>query len=91
MELLIYSEDPPRHSILTAFVKYLTGFRITDATDLESEEGPIPQGVVEAMNRYGPLIEEERLFHVKSRFVPSSKPDGLIAHFSRSSIGTSTC
>jgi len=53
---LLYSENLPRHRILTSFVRHITGFTITDATDLEAKEGPIPKELDAKIKTFRPLI-----------------------------------
>ena len=62
IELLLYSENVPRHRVLTAFVKHLTGFTITDAIDLEEQEGHITSDLAEKIRTYGRLGLVKRLF-----------------------------
>jgi hypothetical protein len=43
LELLLWEGSPvPCHRVLTSFVERLTGFKITDATELEDVEPDIP-------------------------------------------------
>jgi len=62
IELYLHSPDAPRHRILSEFVKYLTGFTITDAIELEDEEGPIPEELLKKIQLFGPLCPVNHLF-----------------------------
>jgi hypothetical protein len=72
IELLLFHDDEnvPRHRIFSAFAKHLTGFTMSDANDLEDEEGPIPLDVLNKLNHYGPITDVKRLF-----MEPGSKHD----------------
>lgn len=63
IELLLYSENPPKHRVLTAVVKHMTGFTITDAQDLEDDEPHISSGLDLKIKTYGRLISGQRLFN----------------------------
>jgi hypothetical protein len=52
----------PRHRVLTAFAERLTGFGITDATELEDSEPDIPSELSEKIAEYRPIHELGRLF-----------------------------
>jgi len=54
IELLLYSENPLKHRVLTAFIHYLTGFMITDAKDLEDEEATISAELTDRIETYSP-------------------------------------
>ncbi|KAF8512031.1 hypothetical protein BU17DRAFT_11549, partial [Hysterangium stoloniferum] len=41
IELFICLENVPRHRVLTSFAERLTGFKVTDAIELEDDEPPI--------------------------------------------------
>jgi hypothetical protein len=63
LELLTFQEDVPRHSILTAYAKHLTGgFLLTDAADLEVLEGHIPAEIWGEISRRGPLTSLRNIF-----------------------------
>jgi hypothetical protein len=62
IELFLYSKDVPRHRVLTLFVEHLTGFKITDAVELEAAEPPISPDLLLKFESYGPLTELDRLF-----------------------------
>lgn len=47
IELLLYTQPNSRHRVLSAFVRRLTGFTLTDAVELEGRE---PALTVETMN-----------------------------------------
>ncbi|KAF8309783.1 hypothetical protein F5887DRAFT_1091838 [Amanita rubescens] len=61
IELLLYSENVPRHRILTLFAEHLTGFKITDAIDLEAGEPPISPDLYRKIKTYQPLIGLDHL------------------------------
>lgn len=67
IELLLHSEHVPRHRVLPSFVKHLTGFTITDAVDLEEQEGPIPDDVAKKISKCGQLSLVKRLFEEPNR------------------------
>ena len=50
------------HRVLTTFVKRVTGATITDARDLEDEEGDIPNDLMERIHMYAPLSSVQRVF-----------------------------
>ena len=59
IELLLFAQSASRHRVLSAFIFALTGFRVTDATDLEEEESPLSEKLREHItNFYGPISEE---------------------------------
>ena len=63
IELLLFTQVTSRHRVLSAFIYALTGFRVTDAIDLEEEEPPLTNGIPEHIkNYYGPVGEKDRLF-----------------------------
>ena len=63
IELLLFTQVTSRHRVLSAFIYALTGFRVTDAIDLEEEEPPLTYGIPEHIkNYYGPVGEKDRLF-----------------------------
>jgi len=41
LELFLYSENVPPHRVFTSFAEHLTGFKITDAIELEDDKPPI--------------------------------------------------
>jgi len=52
----------PRHRVLTSFAERLTGFKITDATDLEENEPDIPLELSEKIAEYCPIHDLDRVF-----------------------------
>jgi hypothetical protein len=62
IDLLLHLECVLRHRVLTTFVKHLTGFIITDATDLEEQEGPIPDDMAKKISTCGELSLVQCLF-----------------------------
>ena len=63
IELLLFTQSTSRHRVLSAFIHALTGFRVTDAIDLEEEEPPLANGIFEHIeNHYGLVGDEDRLF-----------------------------
>ncbi|KAF8338350.1 hypothetical protein F5887DRAFT_1137571 [Amanita rubescens] len=62
IEIFLYSEDVPRHRVLTSFAERLTGFKITDAIELEAGEPPISPDLDKKIKKYQPLTELDRLF-----------------------------
>jgi len=63
IELLLHpSNKGTNHRVLTAFVKRLTGATITDARDLENEEGDIPKELFRTIEEYGPISSVRRVF-----------------------------
>jgi hypothetical protein len=60
---LLFSDNLPYHRVLTAFAKHLTGgFEITDATELEDKEDPIPERLMVKMKQYGRLCDIAHIF-----------------------------
>ncbi|KAM6500713.1 hypothetical protein JOM56_003727 [Amanita muscaria] len=62
IELFLHSENVPRHRVLTSFAEHLTGFKITDAIELEADEPPISPDLDEKIKTYRSLTELGRLF-----------------------------
>src|SRR5271169_2819383 len=56
IELLLRFEDAPRHRLLTSYVEHFTGFTITDADDLERNETPLSNALLDAIAQYGALV-----------------------------------
>ncbi|KAF8521901.1 hypothetical protein BU17DRAFT_87449 [Hysterangium stoloniferum] len=67
IELFICFENVPRHRVLTFFVENLTGFKITDAIELEDDEPPISPELYTLICHYGPICDLDRLFNEKNR------------------------
>jgi hypothetical protein len=78
LELLLSSDNVPRHRVLTAFAKHLTGFTISDAIDLENEEGPISYELKTEMNKYEELSLVGQLFEKPNSEYPISRIDSRI-------------
>ena len=67
IELLLFTQSTSRHRVLSAFIRSLTGFRVTDASDLEEEEPPLTKDILECIeNYYGPVGDEDCLFEKSS-------------------------
>ena len=86
IELILHTENVPRHRVLSAFVQQIThGFELTDAKDLEEKEGEIPFEVKEKIRGYGRLGSIERNFDKpESHYCVSlidSRLDVLLARF----------
>ncbi|KAF8521967.1 hypothetical protein BU17DRAFT_64689 [Hysterangium stoloniferum] len=62
IELFICFENVPRHRVLTLFVKHMTGFRLTDAIELEDGEPLISPALTEKIYYYHPVCEWMHLF-----------------------------
>ncbi|KAF8510406.1 hypothetical protein BU17DRAFT_98110 [Hysterangium stoloniferum] len=62
IELFICFENVPRHRVLTSFVKHMTGFRLTDAIELEDGEPLISPELTEKIYSYHPVCEWKHLF-----------------------------
>ena len=60
IELLLDAENAPRHRILSSYIRSLTGFTVTDATDLE-EKDPIPDRVARKIDDCGKLVIQSRI------------------------------
>ena len=52
----------PRHRVLTSFAERLTGFKITDATELEDIEPEIPHRLSQIIATYHPIHDLDRLY-----------------------------
>lgn len=61
MELLLTQPSSP-HRILSAFVKSMTQFTITDAIDLEEEEPELIDTTFQKIKSYGNFSSLARLF-----------------------------
>jgi len=62
LELLLWEGSPvPRHRVLTSFAERLTGFKITDAIELEDIEPDIPLELSQKIANYHPIHELNRL------------------------------
>lgn len=62
IEIFLHSENVPRHRVLTSFANRLTGFKITDAIELEAGEPHISPDLDRKIQSYQPLTELRRLF-----------------------------
>jgi hypothetical protein len=62
IEIFLHSENVPRHHVLTAFAKHLTGFNITNAIKLEASEPHISPDLDGKINSYRLLTELHCLF-----------------------------
>ncbi|KAF8521957.1 hypothetical protein BU17DRAFT_64682 [Hysterangium stoloniferum] len=67
IELFICLENIPRHRVLTSFVEHLTGFKITDAIELEDGEPPISPELSVLISNHQPINELDRIFNKKNR------------------------
>ncbi|KAF8512020.1 hypothetical protein BU17DRAFT_96669 [Hysterangium stoloniferum] len=67
IELFICLENVPRHRVLTSFVEHLTGFKITDAIELEGGEPPISPELSVLISNHQPINELDRIFNEKNR------------------------
>lgn len=65
IEIFLHSDNVPRHRVLTLFAEHLTGFKITNAIELEAGEPPIFPDLVDKIKSYQPLTELRRLFEVE--------------------------
>jgi hypothetical protein len=63
IELLLCAPPGSPHRILSALVHSLTGFNLTDATDLEEGEPPITTDIHDQIMHYGPIIGDKILEH----------------------------
>lgn len=61
IELFLRSGSVSRHRILTLFVERLTGFKITDAVQLEASEPPISLELSSEIQLYQPICEFDHL------------------------------
>ena len=62
LELLLWEGSPvPRHRVLTSFAERLTGFKITDAIELEDIEPDIPLELSQKIANCNPIHELNRL------------------------------
>jgi hypothetical protein len=55
IELLLYTQLNSPHRVLSAFVKSLTGFTITDAVDLEEREPALTVQTTNMLEYYEPV------------------------------------
>ena len=62
IEILLHSDNVPHHRVLTLFTEHLTGFKITDAIELEAGEPPISPDLAAKIESYRPLTE--KLHHI---------------------------
>ncbi|KAM6495491.1 hypothetical protein JOM56_008197 [Amanita muscaria] len=62
IEIFLHSENVPRHRVLTSFANCLTGFKITDAIELEAGEPHISPDLDRKIQSYHPLTGLRRLF-----------------------------
>lgn len=62
IEIFLHSEDVPRHRVLTSFAERLTGFKITDAIELEAGEQEISPDLDIKIKTYPSLTELSCLF-----------------------------
>ncbi|KAF8519086.1 hypothetical protein BU17DRAFT_90258 [Hysterangium stoloniferum] len=62
IELFIGLKSVPRHRVLTSLVEHLTGFRVTDAIELEDDEPPISPELSVLIDEYRPLSGSKRVF-----------------------------
>ncbi|KAF8340069.1 hypothetical protein F5887DRAFT_919598 [Amanita rubescens] len=62
IEIFLHSENVPRHRVLTSFAERLTGFKITDAIDLEADEPHISSDLDIKIKSYRPLTVLRHLF-----------------------------
>ncbi|KAF8510678.1 hypothetical protein BU17DRAFT_97886 [Hysterangium stoloniferum] len=67
IELFIHSENVPRHRVLTSFAEQLTGFKITDAIDLEDDEPPISPELSTSISHYRSISQLDRVFNERNR------------------------
>ncbi|KAF8508345.1 hypothetical protein BU17DRAFT_70833 [Hysterangium stoloniferum] len=67
IELFIYSENVPGHRVLTSFAERLTGFKITEAIDLEDDEPPICPELSTLISHYRSIGKLDRVFNEKNR------------------------
>jgi hypothetical protein len=63
MELLLCAPPGSPHRTLTAFVHSVTGFKLTDAIDLEEEEPPITTAIDDRIGHYGQLVGQKIFEH----------------------------
>ena len=71
IEIFLHSKNVPRHRIVTSFAERLTGFKITDAIDLEAGEPHISSDLDEKIKSYRPLTLLRCLFEEEG--LPSSQ------------------
>lgn len=82
IELLLFTQSASRHRVLTAFIHALT-----NATDLEEQEDPLPNGINTWTIYYGPVGDEDRLFGKLNgmcnvfSYTQSTRKEGLMLHF----------
>ncbi|KAF8512673.1 hypothetical protein BU17DRAFT_96067 [Hysterangium stoloniferum] len=67
IELFICLKNVPRHRVLTSFAERLTGFRVTDAIELEDDEPPISPELSVSILNYRPFSGLKRIFNAKNR------------------------
>ncbi|KAF8642054.1 hypothetical protein AX14_009794, partial [Amanita brunnescens Koide BX004] len=72
IEIFLHSKNVPRHRVLTSFAERLTGFKITDAIDLEAGEPHISSDLDEKIKSYRPLTLLRCLFEEEG--LPSRMP-----------------
>jgi hypothetical protein len=63
IELLLCAPPGSPHRILSALVHSLTGFNLTDATDLEEGEPPITIDIRDQIMHYGQVVGDKILEH----------------------------
>ncbi|KAF8497010.1 hypothetical protein BU17DRAFT_72416 [Hysterangium stoloniferum] len=63
IELFICLENVPRHHVLTSFAERLTGFKVTDAIELEDDEPPISPELSALISHYRSIGELEHVFN----------------------------
>ena len=62
IELFLWEGSPvPRHRVLTSFAERMSGFKITDATELEDIEPQIPLELSRKIQDYQPIHGLDRL------------------------------
>ncbi|KAF8517282.1 hypothetical protein BU17DRAFT_91994 [Hysterangium stoloniferum] len=67
IEPFLCFENVPRHRVFTSFVEQLTGFKITDAIELEAGEPPISLEMSWMIGRYNPICDLNHLVKEQNR------------------------
>ncbi|KAF8498457.1 hypothetical protein BU17DRAFT_72319 [Hysterangium stoloniferum] len=67
IELFICLDNVPRHRVLTSFAQRLTGFKVTDAIELEDNEPPISPELSTLISNSQPISELDRVFNENNR------------------------
>ena len=88
IELLLSETNVSPHRALTKFVRHVTKFTLTDATDLEFEEPPLSPNLFGKIESYGKIVSADRLLTIKNGRRYSSFIGIFIDRIVNSVIGT---